>query len=267
MALANKPVPGGDLDTWGQKNNDCLDELDADVTARVPKDVAQAKGDVIVGTGPATVGRLPVGTDGHVLHADAATTTGLRWAAVPQPGFGTTATRPAPSAGARYFATDTGIWWDGVSVSGTSYWVPPAGTVVAAYRQDATQSIPTATDTRIWFSVEIRRLYGEYGADATTGRYRPGVPGFYLLAGACGYPVSTGVRYTAWRVNNVAVGGSCAAVATTGGSTSGSGAVSLPVRLSATDYVELWTHQTTGAAVNLAPALFAPTMTLIYAGQ
>jgi hypothetical protein len=40
-----------------------------------------AKGDLIVGTGADTFARLAVGTNGHVLTADSAETTGLKWAA------------------------------------------------------------------------------------------------------------------------------------------------------------------------------------------
>lgn len=40
-----------------------------------------AKGDLVVGTGADTFSRLAVGTNGHTLVADSATSTGLKWAA------------------------------------------------------------------------------------------------------------------------------------------------------------------------------------------
>jgi hypothetical protein len=45
------------------------------------QDVIEAKGDLIVGTADDTVSRLAVGTNGHVLTADSAESTGLKWAA------------------------------------------------------------------------------------------------------------------------------------------------------------------------------------------
>ena len=48
----------------------------------VDQDVIAAKGDLIVGTGDDTVARLAVGTNNHVLTADSATSTGLKWASV-----------------------------------------------------------------------------------------------------------------------------------------------------------------------------------------
>jgi hypothetical protein len=42
-----------------------------------------AKGDLLAGTADNTIGRLAVGTNGTVLMADSAETTGLKWAAAP----------------------------------------------------------------------------------------------------------------------------------------------------------------------------------------
>ncbi len=43
--------------------------------------IFDAKGDLPVGTGANTAARLPVGTDGKIIYADASTSTGLRWGA------------------------------------------------------------------------------------------------------------------------------------------------------------------------------------------
>jgi hypothetical protein len=44
--------------------------------------IIDAKGDLVVGTGDNTFGRLPIGTNSYVLTADSAETTGVKWAAV-----------------------------------------------------------------------------------------------------------------------------------------------------------------------------------------
>jgi hypothetical protein len=49
--------------------------------------IADAKGDLIAGTGVDTVARLPVGSNNQVLVADSTQTTGIKWAAVPGGGL------------------------------------------------------------------------------------------------------------------------------------------------------------------------------------
>jgi hypothetical protein len=59
-----------------------------DITAdSIAKAIIDAKGDLIVGTADNTPARLAVGTNDHVLTADSATATGLKWAAVPAPAY------------------------------------------------------------------------------------------------------------------------------------------------------------------------------------
>lgn len=55
-AMANVPAGGSDL-----------------------QNLIDAKGDLLVGTGPNTATRLPVGTDGQILISDSTSNTGLRW--------------------------------------------------------------------------------------------------------------------------------------------------------------------------------------------
>jgi hypothetical protein len=52
-----------------------------DLDAYVAESLVDAKGDLLVGTADDTVGRLAVGTDGHVLTADSGEASGVKWAA------------------------------------------------------------------------------------------------------------------------------------------------------------------------------------------
>jgi hypothetical protein len=51
--------------------------------AAIAKTIVDAKGDIIAATAADTVARLPVGTNGQVLLADSAETTGLKWGSPP----------------------------------------------------------------------------------------------------------------------------------------------------------------------------------------
>lgn len=57
-----------------------LEEVDPNA---INKSIIDAKGDLIAGSAADTPARLPVGTDGYVLLADASQTTGLRWGVDP----------------------------------------------------------------------------------------------------------------------------------------------------------------------------------------
>jgi hypothetical protein len=53
------------------------------VASAVSGTLIDAKGDLLVGTADDTVARLPVGTNGYLLTADSAQTSGIKWAAAP----------------------------------------------------------------------------------------------------------------------------------------------------------------------------------------
>ena len=55
--------------------------LKAQIDAQIPDSLLTTKGDIIAATGASTPARLAVGTDGHVLTADAASAAGVKWAA------------------------------------------------------------------------------------------------------------------------------------------------------------------------------------------
>jgi hypothetical protein len=78
----------------------------------IPATIADAKGDLIVGTAADTVSRLAVGTNGQYLKADSTAGTGLAWATLPSSGkvlqvvTATTSTAVSFSSGTM---TDSGL--------------------------------------------------------------------------------------------------------------------------------------------------------------
>lgn len=56
-----------------------------EVADAIARTVFDAKGDLLVGTAADTVGKLALGTNGYYLKANSSTSTGLEWAAVPDP--------------------------------------------------------------------------------------------------------------------------------------------------------------------------------------
>jgi len=57
------------------------------VTGAIANSIVDAKGDILVGTGADTPGRLAVGSNNQVLTADSTTGTGLKWATAAAGGF------------------------------------------------------------------------------------------------------------------------------------------------------------------------------------
>lgn len=85
-------------------------------TDLVPKSLFTTKGDLVAATAPSTVARLPIGVDGRLLAANAATATGLEWI-LPPSGGGLT-NRGAWAPATEYQPGDVVTYRD------ATYWTP-----------------------------------------------------------------------------------------------------------------------------------------------
>jgi hypothetical protein len=98
-----------------------MTHIEDGIVAAVPKDLVDAKGDLLAASGDNGVARLPVGADGQVLTADAAQALGVKWAAAAVHSaqsfayrFSTTITAPPASGQVRLdnatVASATKVW-------------------------------------------------------------------------------------------------------------------------------------------------------------
>jgi hypothetical protein len=64
-----------------EANADVTDATNVAAAGAIMTSLVDAKGDIVAATANNSISRLPIGTDGHVLTADSAAATGLKWAA------------------------------------------------------------------------------------------------------------------------------------------------------------------------------------------
>lgn len=118
-------------------------------------------------------------------------------------------------------------------------------------RQTGAQSIPNNTHTALTFGAESFDTSGMHSTSVNTSRATAVYPGYYALAGGTSFAGNvTGVRGTYWSVNATPVDGSNAL-----GPAVSAAAVQFPARgdmvfLNVGDYVELFTYQNSGGALN-----------------
>jgi hypothetical protein len=82
QVLTGKTIDG-DSNTLQDIPQAAVTGLVAALAAKIAASIVNAKGDLIVGTADDAVARLAAGANGHVLTADSAQATGVKWAAVP----------------------------------------------------------------------------------------------------------------------------------------------------------------------------------------
>jgi hypothetical protein len=112
--------------------------VDKDATAVlsnpfIPQAIIAAKGDLLAGTANDTVAVLPVGTNGQVLKANSATTSGLEW--------GTDSSYSAPTIGSTSIASGATV----TTIAGLTLTSPTISTIT----NTGTVTLPTATDTLV----------------------------------------------------------------------------------------------------------------------
>lgn len=243
--------------------NELATRLDAVILS--PLD-ANAKGDLLAATANDAMSRLPVGTDGQVLTADAASAQGVKWAAAPGASGGIPATivdakgdliaASAPDTVARLPVGTDGqaLVADAASALGVK-WAVPSKLGFKGTRT-AVQSIPQSAWTPVQLTAEDYDTGNLH--DNVTNNSRITVPtaGRYLLIGQAPWsPSAAGAtRLVTFRQNGsafLALGQPCTPLSA---SVVAAGMVTTVALMAAGDYVECMVFQDTTAALNLGYA-------------
>jgi transketolase C-terminal domain/subunit len=131
-------------------------------------------------------------------------------------------------------------------------WAHAGATLFTHVSRVAAQSISNVTDTAISFDTAVENAAGLWvsGSQVTVS-----AAGIYLLVGQIAYATNAmGIRYAFIEKNGVATG----ATESADGMTSGPNYMSVarPLRLVASDVVELMAYQSSGGALNVTSADF-----------
>lgn len=235
-------------DSWGVDTTLLADAI--------KKTIADAKGDLIVGTGPDAVTRLPIGANGTVPVADSTQATGIRWDTV---GGGGTDPNAVPKgvldakgdliaasaadtpARVPVGANGTVLTADSAEAAGMKWAAPAAG----GGGSEAALPIPAITSgSSVWWAGPAQS--GNRTLFVGTVELRP-----FLVA----HPI----RITAFRINvSTAAAGTCSVGLYSSGAdgTTPAGGTLLATLLAAADCSSTGSKQTLGLTIDLEPGLY-----------
>jgi len=171
-------------------------------TDSIQNSIIDAKGDLIVGSGPNTPDILPLGDTGEYLVADPAEPLGMKWAAAPVP--------PTPTVETLTFTTaslNAGSYQDFNLDFGTLFFLISAGTTTpsSAWIRGYTTSAGRSSDTRTLPGAPYPCASTGFAAEAVTSlsvydiSFVP-VPAFYTTSGMFFRVTNTGVSPSAFTV-------------------------------------------------------------------
>lgn len=172
----------------------------------VQKATIDAKGDLLVGTANDTISRLAIGTDGAVLTADSAETSGVKWA-VPASGFVGVSCYKSGNSQTIANSTATAITWDAENFDTDAFHDTSTNT--------SRITIPSGKGGKYLIMAMFKWDDNTTGNDRATYIYKNGVS-----AGALSTSVAAGYYPTAY--------------------------ISTIYDLVATDYLEIFVFQTSG---------------------
>lgn len=183
--------------------------------------------------------------------------------------FATSTTRPAVTAGALLFETDTNRFMSGIVVATVGYWVPMPGTLVFAVKQTVAQSLADGVYTPLTFNSVDYDPFSLWVSGSNT-QFKPKFPGWFEMTGAMSATSNTtNYRGSFWWRTGSAQSASGSNQTGTAGIGTANVARPWPIYLNGTtDYVELTAIQTSGAALNTSAATvrFEPSMAARYLG-
>lgn len=181
----------GTLDTLGEiaaqlgSDESAAAALATTVAGKIPSSLVDAKGDLLAGTADNAVGRLAVGSNGQVLTADSAQTSGVKWAA--SAGLPTGGTQG--QALVKQSDTDGDATWKTPPWGGGDYFGSGLYAVTDGVMGSMGTENPGLGQLRLApFFVPVRRAFDRIGMDLSIAASAGGVLRMGIYAQGAGWP-------------------------------------------------------------------------------